>query len=115
MFSRRIVPIVLVAAWVGLESRSHWKRYKRCEALVESNIGFDGIGWSSNMGYYAFNSKAEEAAEKISACADKNRVYVDAWGNAYRRDPVLSCHTSCTKCWGTTVRFVSKKETNSSN
>lgn len=94
MFSRRIVPIVLVAAWVGLESRSHWKRYARCKALVESNIGLDGIAWSSNMGYYAFDSKADA---KISPCEDKGRVYVDAWGNAYRRDPVLSCHTSCIK------------------
>ena len=80
--------------------------------MVKANIGLDGIGWSSNMGYYAFDSKVEEEAAKNPLCEDEGRVYVDAWGNAYRRDPVLSCHTACTNRGGMTVRFVSKKETN---
>lgn len=100
MFSTRIVPITLAAAFVGLQARSHWKRYTRCKTLVQSNFGFDGIGWSYQLGYYVFDSKAEA---KSSPCEDKGRVYVDAWGNAYRRDPVLSCHTSC-------IRFFSKQE-----
>lgn len=109
MFTKRIILIGLAAAWVGLESRSHWKRYTRCKALVESNIGLDGIAWSSNMGYYAFDSKVE--TEEVSPCEDKSRVYVDAWGNAYRRDPVLSCHTSCiTNCGGIVIRSDKSKQ-----
>lgn len=79
---------------------SHWSRFKQCKMLLESNaVGMDKIVWSSRYGYYLSNSADEAKREENEPCnVPVSRIYVGYGGNVFRRDPVLSSHTSCVGC-----------------